>query len=261
MFSINQLIDNSMNNSDYTCVKKEKYVDWVNRVVEFLENTAPYIGEGGRACSVMQSRPVLEKEVDVVFLGCNADEDYGFCGIDYDRFMKGNKYFYNNEYHQNNDAMLYNPWRIWYKPYYALSKALNDSTPMEDGHYVFMNAIYFGTKTLQQMDQLPKFSDVKNICLDFTREVIIEIFKPKLIVCFSVNNCFDVLNTKYGFSNTETTKPHHPYIDYNCSKSVKSATWNGIRVIGIPHPSGRISNDDWGCIGKYILQNYHDVCK
>lgn len=242
-----------------TIDKENKYKKWVDKVVKYLEKTGPEIGT---SCSVMQSRAVLDKDIDVVFLGCNANEPNGFCGVDRDRFLKGNKFFYNYKKFQNNDAMFHSPWKVWYKPYNALAcKLLNDTTPMEDGNYVFMNAIYFGTRSLNQMNKLPLVKEVKETCLNYTDEVIHDIFCPKLIVCFSIRDCFDVLNRHFGFEDVIETIPSHPNPDFHCTKKVKSATWKGRRVIGIPHPSQAISNDNWGAIGNFILQQYHEVCK
>ena len=242
-----------------TIDKENKYKKWVDKVVEYLERTAPVIG---KSCSVMQSRAVLNKDIDVVFLGCNANEDYPYEKVDRDRFWNGNKFFYNNEKYHNNDAMFHSPWKVWYKPYNALAcKLLNDTTPMEDGNYIFMNAIYFGTRTLNQMNKLPLIKEVKDTCLKYTDEVIHNIFCPKLIVCFSVRDCFDVLNRHFGFDDVIEVIPSHPIPNIHCPKKVKSATWKGRRVIGIPHPSQAISNDNWGAIGNFILQQYHEVCK
>lgn len=238
--------------------KQEQYSKWVDDVVAYLESVAPNIGEGGRACSVMQSRAVLDKDIDVLFLGCNANEDWGYCGVDRERFWTGNKYFYNSEKWKNNDAMLHEPWRVWYRLYYSL-KWLGDTTPMDDGNYVFMNAIYFGTKKLNQMNQLPLFKEVRTKCLEYTEKVIQGIFKPKLIICFSVPDCFDVLCSYYGFQDVNTITPNHPNPEYECKKIVKSGFWKGIQIIGIPHPSQRISNDDLGSVANFVLEKYHEV--
>ena len=241
--------------STITQNKKEQYSKWVDEVVTFLESVAPNIGEGGRSCSVMQSRPILNKDVDCLFLGCNANEDWGYCGVDRERFWIGNKAFYNDGKWQNNDAMLHDPWKVWYK-LYTKFQWLQNTTLMVDGNYVFMNAIYFGTKTLAQMNKLPLIKEARTKCLEYTDKVIHEIFKPKLIICFSVPDCFDVLCSHYGFKDVETIRPNHPNPEYVCTKIVKTGVWNGIPIIGIPHPSQRISNDDLGSVANFILQKY-----
>ena len=39
---------------------------------------------------------------------------------------------------------------------------------------------------------------------------------------------------------------------FSCSKSIKKGIWNGIPIYGIPHPSSRVSGDDWGAIALYL---------
>lgn len=242
-----------------TIDKENKYKKWVDKVAKYLETTGPEIGT---SCSVMQSRAVLDKDIDVVFLGCNANEPWGYCGVDRKRFWDGNSAFYNNDDYRNNHAMFHDPWKVWYIPYNAL-QWLKDTSPMDDGNYIFMNAIYFGTSDLKQMNNLPLINEAKKKCLSYTDEVIHKIFCPKLIVCFSIPDCFDVLNKQYDFKNIIEIIPNHPNPDYHCTQAVKvkSAEWKGCRVIGIPHPSKAISYDDWGAIGNFILQQYHEACK
>ena len=68
--------------------RKELYDNWVERVCHFLEETGPKLGKGGRCCSTFQSAPVLDKSPDVVFLGYNPHEDYGYVPVDRERFYK-----------------------------------------------------------------------------------------------------------------------------------------------------------------------------
>ena len=102
----------------------------------FLKSTAPYLGEGGRHCSVFQSKPVLNIQPDILFLGYNANEDYGYAGIERKRFWEGNLSFYEE------GARYKDPWKMWYRPY---------TKPMEDGNFAFMNAVYFGSSKIRQL--------------------------------------------------------------------------------------------------------------
>lgn len=224
------------------------YKQWVESVCDFLETTAPNLGEGGRCCSVFQSKPVLNKQPDVLFLGYNAHEDYGYTGIDRKRFWKGNPSFYEE------GARYRDPWKIWYRPYNAM-KFAHYTAPMEDGNFVFMNAVYFGSSTIKQLECIPNIQLAIDKCLEFTKEVIIDIFCPKAIVCFSISDCFDRLNQKFGFDAVVSFSPSHNINDkpYQCKKTIKMGLWEGIPVIGIPHPSTRdFSNDDWGVIAHFL---------
>lgn len=227
--------------------KKEKYSQWVNKVSLFLKETGPTIGNGGRCCSVFQSKPLLDKQADVLFLGYNAQEDFGYVPISEERFWEGNPDFYANRM----------KWRIWSKPYNALAFA-GYTKPMEDDNFIFMNAVYFGSKTIAQLESLANAKPAIAQCLEYTKEVIHDIFQPKTIVCFSIADGFDALNKAFGFDSVISFYPSR--IAPNGTKlegkwEMKLGIWNGIKVIGMPHPSARgISNDDWGTIA-YALKN------
>lgn len=225
--------------------KTELYKDWVNRVTEFLDQTGPSLGEGGRCCSVFQSKPALDKQPEVLFLGYNAQEDYGYVPISEERFWEGNPEFYANRM----------KWRIWSKLYHALAFA-QYTEPMEEGNFVFMNAVYFGSKTIAQLERLPNAKTAISQCYEYTREVIHDIFAPKAIVCFSIADGFDALNQAFGFESVVSFKPSGIIngVKIECKWEIKLGLWNGVSVIGIPHPSARISNDDWGIIA-YTLKN------
>jgi hypothetical protein len=84
-----------------------------------------------------------------------------------------------------------------------------------------------------------------------------------------VPDCFDHLNRYYKFKdikriNTlqETDASLIEFAmkkevngwksPYSCKRIVKKGIWNGIPVYGIPHPSGRVSRDDFGAIALYL---------
>lgn len=227
--------------------KTELYKDWVARVTEFLSQTGPTLGEGGRCCSVFQSKPVLDKQPEVLFLGYNAQEDFGYVPISEERFWEGNPEFHTNRM----------KWRIWSKPYHALAFA-QYTEPMEEGNFVFMNAVYFGSKTIAQLERLPNAKPAIAQCHEYTKEVIHDIFQPKAIVCFSIADGFDALNQAFGFESIVSFQPSRIAPNgtkLECKWEMKLGIWNGIPVIGMPHPSAPgISNDDWGTIA-YTLKN------
>jgi len=95
------------------------------------------------------------------------------------------------------------------------------------------------------------------------------VFKPKCIVCFSVEDCFLLLNNRFQFDNItdiDTSKETDvSIIDFvkskksggwketlSCTKPVLKASWNSIPIYGIPHPSSSISNNDLGAIALYL---------
>lgn len=229
--------------------RKELYDNWVDRVCRFLEETGPALGPEGRCCGTFQSAPVLDKSPDVVFLGYNPNEEYGYVHVDRDRFYKGNPYFYASR----------DKWKIWHKLYGAMNY-VKYLTPLDDGNFVFFNAVYFGSKDIAAFKKIHGAEEAIDRCLEFTDEVIHRIFQPKCVVCFSIKDCFDLLDNKFKFNWKETIVPEFdgPKAHHVSTKSVKHGLWRSndgkglIPVLGIPHPSQAISNDDWGAIATWL---------
>ena len=249
-----------MNSNDCICWRKEKYDNWVKRVIEFLAETGPRLGENGTHCATFQSMPVLCKQPDVVFLGYNPNEPWEFYKEDVlpERFYEGNPYFYSER----------NKFKVW-----RLASAFEwaDYTkPVRDGNFVFFNAVYFGTRNIQSFKIIPGSKQAIEKCNTFTEEVIQEIFKPKCIVCFSVNDCFNLLNDRFHFKDVQlintaestdsdliefaiTRKEKAWNETYSCQHPVMKGYWNGIPVYGIPHPSyAKVTSDDLGAIALYL---------
>lgn len=222
----------------------EKYDQWVARVIPFLEKTGK---ELNRCCSVMQSAPVLDKQPQVLFLGYNAQEDFGYVDVDKNRFYQGNSSFYTPERYDVKE------WRIWSRLYGAFkwAKCLD---PVTDGNFIFMNAVYFGTKDINQLLNIQGSKEVIDQCLDFTAEVIQDVFKPKSIVCFSIPECFTPLSHRYKFTDVEVFKPKMVNGE-DASIVIHKGFWNGIPVYGIPHPSwASFTNDDLGAVALFLKE-------
>ena len=237
---------------------KQKYDEWVTRVCSFLEEEGPKLN---LPCVSFQSKPILDKHPDVIFLGYNPHEPGSFTQNESirNRFYDGNIAFYKEE--RNN-------WPIW-KPLYESFKWAEYSNPIEDGHFVFFNAIYFGTKNIYEFKKLPGSKDAIRKCLQFTGEVIQNIFRPKCVVCLSVPDCFDNLNRNFKFIEVKRIntlqETDEEIIDfamnketqrwetrYTCKRKIMKGIWNGIPVYGVPHPSGRLSYNDRGAIALYL---------
>ena len=252
---------------------KHKYDDWVSRVCSFLSEVGPKLGEKGTHCASFQSKPILDKQPDIVLLGYNPNEDWEYFKEDSSpkRFYEGNQSFCNPSERKKKE------WIIWNRLYGSFEWA-NYTKPLEDGNFVYFNAVYFGPKNMKKMKALPNAQKAIDMCMKFSGEVIQNIFKPKCIICLSVNECFDRLNEIYKFDNVvsiSTLKETSPDLidyalnrtdgrnwgyEYNCKMEVKKALWNGIPVYGIPHTSIRKFNwDDFGAIALYLRSEMQKI--
>lgn len=219
----------------------ELYNDWVDRVCRFIEEAGPRIN---CVSCAMQSKPVLDREPEVVFLGYNAHEPYGYMGPNRERFYAGNPSFYTDR-----DKAA---WKVWRKPYDAM-KFAGYTEPMTDGNFVFMNAVFFGSENIKALQAKPGSKEVVEQCLDFTAEAIQEVFRPRCVVCFSIGDCFRPLEQRFGFTEVETVTPRIINGE-SARQTVTKGMWGEIPVYGIPHPSGRVSNDDWGGIALWLKE-------
>lgn len=237
-----------MNNQN----KKEQiYTEWVERVYDYLVKTGLAID---KCSSVMQSKPVLNKQPDVLFLEFCPTEDCNYVRVDKKRFFFGSPFFQTDR----------NEWRVWSKLYSAFENA-NYLAPLTDEHYMYMNAVYFGSDDIARLKEEIKsknndltYNDIVNQCLAFTKELIHQIIQPKCIVCFSVKDCYEPLKNHFNFIREERLVCQGDKIvsqgekDFSQGEKKKNekhyifkAEWDTIPVFGITHPSAAISNADW----------------
>ena len=258
-----------MNESLTADKRKERYIDWVKRVLKFLSETGPKLGEKGTHCATFQSKPVLDKQPDVVFLGYNPNEPWEFYQeeIEPDRFNNGNPAF--------NNPIQRKKMKVW--KYAGAFEWAEYTKPVTDGNFVFFNAIYFGTKKIDDFIKIPGSAEAIEQCNTFTEELIHDIFQPKCIVCFSVSHCFDMLNRRFKFDDVksiDTAKSTDPELlefaltkekdswksIYSCKDTVMKGYWKGIPVYGVPHPSNRnINYDDLGAVALYLRSEMQKI--
>lgn len=119
---------------------------------------------------------------------------------------------------------------------------------MTDGNFVFMNLVCYGS------DKISDIKDQEAICESMKISTqFIQLLHPKVIVCFSVNDVYlklkEYLGEEFRFSHTILFT--RDGID-TCLQRIKVGYWNDIKVIGIPHPSQSINNDDLGDIAVFL---------
>ena len=231
--------------------QEQLYDVWVNKVYDYLTAVGPKID---RCTSVLQSKPVLDNNLGVVFLGFGPTGDVNYVHVDKKRFYYGSPFFLTDK----------NEWRVWTKLYEAFDqiKYLN---PLTEGNYQFMNATYFcAENTAKLKDELKlleidiRYEDVQKQCLEFTIELIHHILKPKCIVCFSVKDCYNPLKAQFKFDKEEVLTPTNK--DKKPNKHIiNKALWGKIPVYGMTHPSAAISNEDWDGIVRVFKKEMEQL--
>lgn len=220
--------------------QKQMYEQWVDKACEFINEVGPRINCCGSGA--MQSAPVLDHHPEVVFLGHDAHEPYGWEEGKEEqirrRFFEGNPAFY----HIDDSDKNRHGWKFWTLPRFIFNIIEKDNRLVKDGNFVLMNAFFFGAHKIDQLNCKMTNEDAKRNA-ELTREVICDIFKPKAVVCFSVEDVFGAL---------PDIKDKH-VVDLGTRLKVMRGTWdNGITVFGVPHFSGRISYADRDKIIGYL---------
>lgn len=220
----------------------KKLLDWSEETVEYLHEvvTDKDNKELDLSFYAFQSEPKINP--NVVFLGINpGGESYS-----YDSLFKNPIWNLSNVGRMTPERFLQpnpfineiNDWKIWKE----LQKSFGSYPFFND--YVYMNLIYFNTPNVEDLKNRKNGSIVYNKNVEFTKKLLTEIIRPKCIICLGTKDCFDRL-----------TKQDKVLLQSN-KRLVSFGYLDGIKVFGIPHPSGSYtSNDHKKEIGKIIMEN------
>lgn len=210
---------------------KEKYDLWVDRVCNFIESVGHDVNGPS---SAMQSPPALDGHCNILFLGHDAHEPWGYLGVDRKRFYEGNGTF--------KDA--HKTWRYWVRPYQSFRRIGYDNL-LNAGNFMLMNLFYFGSDDINKSNAIMEQKVMKQ-CIDFTDELIHDIVTPKVIVCFSIGSVFNPLRSRLSDIKRVELGP---------KTAIMQGLWNGIPVIGMMHPSARsVSNHYLDTVFNYVTK-------
>lgn len=209
---------------------QNKYDQWVERVCAFIEEVGPIVNGSS---SAMQSPPVLNGKCRILFLGHDAHEGT-YERVNRERFYEGNSTF--KEAHRN--------WHYWRRPYQSFQR-IGHGDILDSGNTMLMNLFYFGNDDINRANAKMGLA-VMNQCIQFTNELVCDIIKPKVVVCFSVGSVFNPLRKLLT-----DVKP----ITLADGIVVMQGYWDNIPVIGMTHPSARsISNRYFDTVFKYVTK-------
>lgn len=209
--------------------KQKLYAQWVDRVMAYTAEVGPKIN-----CHVaaMQSRPFFDRQSDILFLGINPAEK--------DEYREEDIAAARQRFYDGNPC----PPEVWHKRW---DWAFNPGTPnnsftkcgwsdaVKQGNYLFFNILFFGS--LHGGTDI-KAEDVRKKCAEFTSEAIMDIFRPRCVICFSVTKVFDRLNSVLHPGNVHRMQGILHEDGTQMRQRIMTSEKNGIRFYGIPHLSG-----------------------
>jgi hypothetical protein len=223
---------------------EEKLEMWAKEVLNYC---CPIAEKHNRAFYAFQSTPVEKPRV--LLLGLNpagkgpyttVGEYKGQCttwelpeeGMRPEIFVQQNPWYFGGRKYDPKEK-----WNILEKLEVTIS--VNHELNKEFFNMVYMNLLYFNSKDFKEFQKHFKddWKDVFDKCADFTKFLIVEIIKPRRIVCLGAH-CFPKFMGK----------------DTKYQNRVKNASLDGIPVYGIEHPSSRLSNEKREIIGKELAK-------
>lgn len=220
-----------------------KYDAWIDKAIKLMVEVA---SQNNMAASSMQSPMIFDNQVDVVFLGHDANEPFGFDGnIEKikNRFKDGNPYW---KYRYSDPK-----WKIWRNMYKGFADYGDTSLLDNEKRYIFTNAVFLTGSKIDLVNS--KVGNAVNICMEYTSELIFEIIKPKVLVCFSIDSVLEPLSNNSKERFDFKIKRFRPVNSKYC---FTLAEYKGVRIAGVPHISGA-----YGVLGSVkAVAEYIMIC-
>lgn len=199
----------------------------------------------------LQSPPKENPDLLIIGLnpgGSDADTYLSACNtreierMTYKEIMKENPFWHKRDSKKRDEN-----WAIWTRLKHSF---INDEMFQLLENSVYMNLLYFNSGNFN--DFLSKSGSKKafDVCCKLTNEAISDVFKPKMIICLGVSDCFNGIKGCTSFEEFPRNK--------NNKKILVKKYFNDIPVYGIPHPSSArgITNEDRALIGKLIYEDF-----
>ena len=241
--------------------KEIKYNELVDRICVFTDKYGPLLH---RHVASFQVSPVFDKDIDILFLGFNPAEgsrqEANYKPEDRDiyrkRFFEGNP-FPPETWAEGNGVDKRKPphskWNWIFNPQNEANLFQKEglSKQVTRGNYMFFNIFFFGSPMSDDARTLSDspivYNEALKQCTDFTIEII-DLFKPKCVLCFSIDNVFNRVK------NAIKAKATKPLVDCNLSKFEH----NGVVYYGMNHLQyRRMSKDYVRRIAHTIKEDMH----
>jgi len=221
--------------------------EWSNKVVNYCHEAATNPANNLNL-SFYAFQSVPKESPELLVLGINPGEENTYesqfnnpiWGLTEEKKMTAEVFEKANPCFHNHDT-----WRLWKN----LSKSF-DGNRMNDILFnsMYMNFIYFNTIKVENLLAKKGGKEVYDMCRNFSLELIVEIIKPKQILCLGTGGCFDILPIK--------DKDKEILLKDKKRLLIKGRLSN-IPIYGIPHPSGSKTSDaDRKRIGELLKKDF-----
>jgi len=133
-----------------------------------------------------------------------------------------------------------------------LKKTSSAHSKLEDffleENIVYMNILYFNSEDFNEFKKCSgsHWKEIFDTCVELSKILILEILKPKKILCLGIDNCYKSFT---AITNSKTLIPG----------ALLKTKLSNIPVYGMTHPSARISDERRRLIGRYLYADWFNV--
>jgi hypothetical protein len=199
---------------------KEEFDKWADKACRYCYDKA-ISGEVNLNFYAFQSEPLIEKQPELLILGLNPHGSDPYWDGKFippyeeaiERFSKGNPHYGEKD-----------SWNLWQGLKRVFQKGDIADMLQDDYPYMYMNVLYFNTDDIDIFKSYDKSGNIFRENVNLTAELI-QLLKPKHILCLSINECFNRI--KSNFTDCRTLIPSF----------LAAGQWGNIPVYGIRHPS------------------------
>lgn len=206
---------------------------WAEKTIEYYKEVLEEVGSSN---SFMGSQSPIDKISDspeIIILGKNPGHGGNFEDSEKFRsdFLKGNEYWRNRNNRRNEGR-----WQYWQNIKSYLNKTFSKDLLEDDSKRVLTNATFFAARTPKDLP--PKAYEKTIVCT----LSLIDILQPKkkVVICMGASEYYRFIT---GFTE---------YNDKYACEGLFYGVRNGIKYIGMPHPSGRQSKFKREFIKEFI---------
>lgn len=220
---------------------QESIQDWAQKSIKTYKNVL--VKTNSKHDFIASQSPLnkIKESPEIIILGKNPGHDADFVENEefLDRFFKGNDTWDG----RNNKRKIDGRWQYWQNIKFYLLPTFTKELLEDDTKRILTNATFFCS------------SSPKNLPPGAYKETIectlnlIDVLQPSknVVICMGASDYFSLFKDKFGFTE---------YSEEYSSEGLFYGVRNGVKYIGMPHPSGRHTKWENLLIKKFVELSY-----
>ena len=220
---------------------KGQIQDWAEKSIETYKNVL--VKTNSKHDFIASQSPLnkIKESPEIIILGKNPGHSGEFVDRDevLETFLKGNDTWSR----RNNRRKVDGRWQYWQNIKFYLSPTFTKELLEDDNKRILTNATFFCSESPKN---LPPCAYRETIECTLN---LVDVLKPSknVVICMGALDYFSLFKDKFGFTE---------YHDEYSSEGLFYGVRNGVKYIGMPHPSGRHTKFENLLVKKFVELSY-----